>query len=603
MAQNSACYPQQQQPQRQYTQVYPQSQPQNIYQQLGKPQPQPQGNLTYQQSSALVVQPQGGHPFSQHHAQQLPAQVQTPFPLGEAPHAPPQTLYQKQTPHASPQTPYPQSQMPYLSSQPPYTQSQASYESCPVSQTPYISSQTPYQQAQYPGQHQSQQAYSSHSQLQISYVPQTSFTSQTPAAVPTSSSGSSWRVPASWTPPVAHSAALAQQAQSQVQMHVQPLVTSQTLAQTPAQRPLPQPSTGAYAPILPLSSQSADNPSPGSSRPFPTPAIQTMVGSSSTSLSPKRGRPLPTPTGSNGKQTTADLGRFPNGFSSSLANSAFSTQSSISSQPQPLPITTKRTPSPSKGSLPAPSSHNPVKKSESVGLSRTSSFAIQKSASTSPLSAMPKRRSTPPKFQSQPSSESSSPTKENASTSSLNKFSGLPAAASMIPKFSISTTTSSSTSTTSATTSSSISDTSVPPPKKFTPIWKHTIPDLPAPAWGYAVGMVSEPYPKPKAQVPTQPAAAGAPPAHHRAQSVSQQPQFGGQQTHGRQARPASGLICGGCNDSIMGRIVSAMGSRWHPACFRCTVCNELLEHVSSYEHEGRPYCHLDYHEVRSSLR
>ena len=49
-------------------------------------------------------------------------------------------------------------------------------------------------------------------------------------------------------------------------------------------------------------------------------------------------------------------------------------------------------------------------------------------------------------------------------------------------------------------------------------------------------------------------------------------------------------------------RIVSAMGSRWYSACFRCTGCNELLEHVSSYEHEGRPYCHLDYHEVRSSL-
>jgi len=65
----------------------------------------------------------------------------------------------------------------------------------------------------------------------------------------------------------------------------------------------------------------------------------------------------------------------------------------------------------------------------------------------------------------------------------------------------------------------------------------------------------------------------------------------------GRKARLASGIICGGCNGSIIGRIVSAMGSRWHPACFRCTVCNELLEHVSSYEHEGRPYCHLDYHE------
>ena len=31
--------------------------------------------------------------------------------------------------------------------------------------------------------------------------------------------------------------------------------------------------------------------------------------------------------------------------------------------------------------------------------------------------------------------------------------------------------------------------------------------------------------------------------------------------------------------------------------------CKELLEHVSSYEHEGRPYCHLDYHEVCSSIR
>ncbi|KZS96328.1 hypothetical protein SISNIDRAFT_407157, partial [Sistotremastrum niveocremeum HHB9708] len=25
--------------------------------------------------------------------------------------------------------------------------------------------------------------------------------------------------------------------------------------------------------------------------------------------------------------------------------------------------------------------------------------------------------------------------------------------------------------------------------------------------------------------------------------------------------------------------------------------CSEALEHVSSYEHEGRPFCHLDYHE------
>ena len=58
------------------------------------------------------------------------------------------------------------------------------------------------------------------------------------------------------------------------------------------------------------------------------------------------------------------------------------------------------------------------------------------------------------------------------------------------------------------------------------------------------------------------------------------------------------GLICGGCDGPIVGRIVNAMGARWHPDCFRCTVCDALLEHVSSYEHEGRAYCHLDYHEV-----
>lgn len=59
-----------------------------------------------------------------------------------------------------------------------------------------------------------------------------------------------------------------------------------------------------------------------------------------------------------------------------------------------------------------------------------------------------------------------------------------------------------------------------------------------------------------------------------------------------------NGLSCGGCGGPIIGRIVSAMGHRWHPGCFRCSVCNELLEHVSSYEHEGKAYCHLDYHEV-----
>ncbi|KAF8814782.1 hypothetical protein BYT27DRAFT_7156521 [Phlegmacium glaucopus] len=506
MAHNSGYYQQQQQQQQQqpqqpqYTQVYPQSQPQNIYQQLGKPQPQPhlQRHPTYQQPQ--TVQPQGGYPFSQQqYGQQIP----------QAPYAPPQTPYQlSQTPHVSPQTPYPQSQTPYIPSQPPYAQSQTPY---PVSQTPYAPSQTPYQQAQYPVQQQPQQVYSSHSPSQIPYVPQTSFASQTPGAIPTSSSGSSWRVPASRPPPIALSATLAQQAQAQAQVQVPTQAAPQTPSQTPARRPLPQPSPGANAktPILPFASPSADNPPSGSNRPFPTQPTQTIVAPSSNPPSPTRGRPLPTPAGGTDKRATVDLGRLPQGptkSSSSVASSAFST-SSISSQPQP--VTTKRTPSPTKSSLPPPSSHSPVKNSEPVGLSRTSSYAIQSSVSSAPSSATPKRRNSPPRFQSQPSSESNSPTKDNAPALPWNKSSAV--ATSTIPK-STSSTSSSSTSTTSANTTT---DTSAPPPKKFTPIWRRTIPDYPAPAWGYAAGMVSEPHPKPKAQVvPTQPAPVVAPPAN-----------------------------------------------------------------------------------------
>ena len=63
-------------------------------------------------------------------------------------------------------------------------------------------------------------------------------------------------------------------------------------------------------------------------------------------------------------------------------------------------------------------------------------------------------------------------------------------------------------------------------------------------------------------------------------------------------ARRGGGLACGGCGGPIVGRIVSAMGVRWHPGCFRCSDCNDLLEYVSSYERNGKPYCHFDYHEV-----
>ena len=58
---------------------------------------------------------------------------------------------------------------------------------------------------------------------------------------------------------------------------------------------------------------------------------------------------------------------------------------------------------------------------------------------------------------------------------------------------------------------------------------------------------------------------------------------------------------CGACEKAILGRIINAMGARWHPECFRCSVCDTGLEHISSYEHDDRPYCHLCYHEVSQS--
>lgn len=76
--------------------------------------------------------------------------------------------------------------------------------------------------------------------------------------------------------------------------------------------------------------------------------------------------------------------------------------------------------------------------------------------------------------------------------------------------------------------------------------------------------------------------------------------QSGGETSGVLSGMRGNGLSCGGCGGPIIGRIVSAMGHRWHPVCFCCSVCNGLLEHVSSYEHEGKPYCHLDYHEVCS---
>ena len=707
MAQNSGYYPHQQQPQRQYTQVFPgassHSQPQNIYQQLGKPQPQPhlQGLPTNQQSTALVVQPQ----FPQSQPQNIYQQLGKPQPQ---PHLQGHPTYQ------------------HLHSQPPHA---------PVAHNAYSATLAP-------GSGSSFQRLA----IQATVADPPSPKHRRPLPIPTGATSKHDTmdfklgiIPHVFSGSLAISA-FSTQSSILSQPQPQPIQVTTTSSNTKSPWPPPIAHLTALA--------------PGSSECFPRLAIQATVNSPSDPPSPKRGRPLPVPA----VQATVHPKNLPHGFSSSLANSAFSTQSSISSQPQPepnpQPIQVTTTSPDTKSPWPPPVAH-------STALAPGSSERFPRLA-VQPTVAPPSDPPSPKRGRPLPTS---SETTDKQATVDLKKepphgFS------SSLANSALSTTQPS----ISATTLNSKSDTSVlPPPKKITPIWKHTIPNYPAPAWGYAVGMVNEPHPKPKAQLPTQPAPAKAPPANDakgklkkkknktvilppppvptvssakgttqrqqyspskyrqldrqpdptsssrsgvqrhtyqqqrqqaysgharslstysetqeedeeeddeeeteeetdsdeedeeyeeeeqpdprhypqnkrlkhirptaiivrgagvpskslyvnkpngrksrivprrkRDKNVTQQPRlrFGGQQNHGRQARrPSGGLICGGCNGSIMGRIISAMGSRWHPACFCCTVCNDPLEHVSSYEHEGRPYCHLDYHEVRSSLR
>ena len=116
-----------------------------------------------------------------------------------------------------------------------------------------------------------------------------------------------------------------------------------------------------------------------------------------------------------------------------------------------------------------------------------------------------------------------------------------------------------------------------------------------------SIGGIEDPSPSPKISVssPRSPLSGGGGSTSASSSSSSR--------PHKLPMHPAlrgrGGLVCGGCGGALLGRIVNAMGARWHPGCFRCCICNELLENLSSYEHDGRPYCHLDYHEVRFDVQ
>ncbi|KAL6079755.1 mitogen-activated protein kinase kinase kinase kinase 4-like isoform X1 [Balamuthia mandrillaris] len=64
----------------------------------------------------------------------------------------------------------------------------------------------------------------------------------------------------------------------------------------------------------------------------------------------------------------------------------------------------------------------------------------------------------------------------------------------------------------------------------------------------------------------------------------------------------AAGLVCAKCGDTIGGgKVIAAMGKKWHPTCFTCTVCDCTFSE-GHYTHEGLPYCKSHYMEVKGLL-
>lgn len=89
----------------------------------------------------------------------------------------------------------------------------------------------------------------------------------------------------------------------------------------------------------------------------------------------------------------------------------------------------------------------------------------------------------------------------------------------------------------------------------------------------------------PPASAPAAPPAAGAvPPAKAVVAGARPVPQAPG--------------TCAQCRKPIQGQLLSALGMDFHPDCFLCTHCGQLLNTTTYYEHEGAPYCSTDYHEL-----
>lgn len=55
---------------------------------------------------------------------------------------------------------------------------------------------------------------------------------------------------------------------------------------------------------------------------------------------------------------------------------------------------------------------------------------------------------------------------------------------------------------------------------------------------------------------------------------------------------------CAGCDKVITGNYVKAMGKTWHAEHFCCTECGRPLQGGRFYEKDGKPYCEKDYYNL-----
>ncbi|ELW62205.1 LIM and senescent cell antigen-like-containing domain protein 2 [Tupaia chinensis] len=53
---------------------------------------------------------------------------------------------------------------------------------------------------------------------------------------------------------------------------------------------------------------------------------------------------------------------------------------------------------------------------------------------------------------------------------------------------------------------------------------------------------------------------------------------------------------CGSCGEFIVGRVIKAMNNNWHPACFRCELCEVELADLGFVKNAGRQCSPLGRH-------